>query len=234
MSDWIIGKLAPLVISILALLVSGVSLWLGINAQKLREVPPEVFANLHRFEFTPTSNATWDVIHESSGTRLVEVSGNAVVSVSNRSTEPAQILSCVIATRDVHTGAGGLGERQNSCVFEDSFSLPVSIAPGQTIFFEVSYSDHLASFDLEPALKKMGIDKLALLRGMKKNGACLLNRSVSQKRGGMNQNCSISEYHGSPSQIAGYLILQTGRKDTVRTPLSISFDQMWPWVDRTP
>ena len=213
-------KGAPVFISLLALVVSAGSLYVSYLSYTRIFILPEVYARLNYFELSNNP---------------IAVSANFDFSVSNRSSQAIFIVNCEVATDGLHTGAGGYGEGFSPCgigQFESAGGQ--ELAPGQTEFFTVNYTQKLESYEASLALKLMGID-LAEIQSSLVDGPCRVQIAVDRNHSSMNQNCALikssleQRISRTLSQKVSDLVLQTGAGELIRTPVYLSTHQPWPW-----
>lgn len=213
-------KAVPILVSILALVVSTGSLYLSYLSFRSGLLPPEVSTRLN--ELILTDNP-------------ISVSASFDFSISNHSSQPLFIVKCEVATDGLNGGAGAYTEWFSPCgigEFEETRGL--ELAPGQTEFFSVSHTQSLESYDPNFALELMGID-LSAIQASLAEGPCTARVSVHRTGSGMNQDCGLMQLSSEqslnrkPSQKAFDLVLQTGTGQLIRTPVYLSMYQPWPW-----
>lgn len=212
----------PIIISILALLFSGISAAISYQVYRERHLPPEIFVTMSQFYIEEDPFI---------------VGADLTFSVANRSNQNLNVLSCSILTDGLHTGAGRFGERASICDFSgDQFSPaePLLLGPGETRFFHLQHVQDVSGYDPVFTLGLMGID-LNMISDRLKEERCYLQFSWPRAAAGSgwSQNCPITYGGQSFAESSGNqvftLVIQTGSAESVRVPILLSPNQVWPW-----
>lgn len=209
---------APIAISFVALVVSVLGFGLNYWSFRQNSVPPEVFVLLKKWVVSRKNHS---------------VSGEMVISVSNKSSKTVFIVSCKVATENVSVGEGH-AEKFVPCLLPNGDWDDKSdgqIESGQSRFFRVKYELPL-EWDLDYTINAMGINYTDIVASLEKED-CQIEFFLNEFSRGFSQNCALvkgADFDQTPAKRVFDLLLQTGSGAVIRKTVLLTNEQEWPWA----